>query len=270
MRPAAPQQAAGEWCLETSLLPDNPSRLRLASPLQRASLTPGLTAPGANADASSADPLRPAFQNGAPSIRAPKDAALNLPPITLGLVVACIAAFLGQQVFGDVIEEYFALWPVGEFFHVWQLITYFFLHGGVQHILFNMLGLVMFGSDLERVWGPRKYTAYILVSTIAAGLTQLAATAWSGDVFPTVGASGGIYGLLLAFALTFPNRIVTPLFPPIPMRARTFAMVFGGIELLSGITGTASGVAHFAHLGGMFGGFVLLMLWRLEAAEGRR
>ena len=150
-------------------------------------------------------------------------------------------------------------------FAIWQLGTYMFLHGGIEHILFNMLGLVMFGADLERVWGQRKYLAYILVSTIAAGLTQLTATAYTGDVFPTVGASGGIYGLLLAFALTFPNRVVTPLFPPIPMRARTFAVVFAGIELFSGITGTASGVAHFAHLGGMVGGFILLMLWRLEA-----
>jgi membrane associated rhomboid family serine protease len=191
---------------------------------------------------------------------------LNLPPITLGLVVACVAVFVAQQVSGPWIEQYFALWPAGEFFHVWQLVSYFFLHGGIEHILFNMLGLIMFGADLERVWGQRKYLAYILVSTIAAGLTQLAATAYTGDVFPTVGASGGIYGLLLAFALTFPNRVVTPLFPPIPMRARTFAVVFAGIELFSGITGTASGVAHFAHLGGMVGGFILLMLWRLEAA----
>ena len=195
---------------------------------------------------------------------------MNLPPITLGLVIACVAVFLGQQTYGTVIEDNFALWPVGENFHIWQLVSYFFLHGGVQHILFNMLGLVMFGSDLERVWGPRKYIAYVLVCTITAGLTQLAATAYSGDAFPTVGASGGIYGLLLAFALTFPNRVVTPLFPPIPMRARTFAVVFAGIELFSGVTGTASGVAHFAHLGGMLGGLVLLMLWRLEAAEAPR
>ena len=196
---------------------------------------------------------------------------LNPPPVTLALVIACVAVFLGQQAFDQTFTAYFALWPLGDFFHVWQLVTYFFLHGGVQHILFNMLGLVMFGSDLERMWGARRYSVYILVSTIAAGLTQLAATSHSGEVYPTVGASGGIYGLLLAFALMFPNRVVTPLFPPIPMRARTFAMVFTAIELYSGVTGTQSGVAHFAHLGGMAGGFVLLMLWRLQAPHaGRR
>ena len=195
---------------------------------------------------------------------------MNLPPVTLGLVIACVAVFLGQQSLGPVIEETFALWPLGDYFHVWQLVTYFFLHGGIQHILFNMLGLVMFGSDLERVWGARKYVSYVLISTIAAGLTQLVATYLTNSDVPTVGASGGIYGLLLAFALTFPNRTVTPLFPPIPMRARTFAVVFAGIELFSGVTGTAAGVAHFAHLGGMLGGFLLLMLWRLETVQGQR
>ena len=195
---------------------------------------------------------------------------LNLPPVTLGLIAACVLTYFAQQSYGGGIEALFALWPFGPLFHVWQLVTYFFLHGGLQHLLFNMLGLAMFGSDLERVWGPRKYLSLILVSTITGALTQQAVTWSSGDVFPTVGASGGIYGLLLAFAFTFPNRIVTPLFPPIPMRARTFALVFGGIEIFSGITGTQSGVAHFAHLGGMFGSLVLLLLWRLDQAENRR
>ena len=195
---------------------------------------------------------------------------MNLPPITLGLVIACVAVFLGQQVYGPFIEEMFALWPLGPYFHVWQLVSYFFLHGGIEHIAFNMLGLVMFGSDLERVWGPRRYGIYLLISTIASGLTQLAATYTSTEIYPTVGASGGIYGLLLAYALTFPNRIITPLFPPIPMRARTFAFVFAGIELFSGVTGTAAGVAHFAHLGGMLGGFLVLMVWRLGGAASAR
>jgi membrane associated rhomboid family serine protease len=194
----------------------------------------------------------------------------NLPPITLGLIVACVAVFFGQQRYDDTILTQFALWPFGENFHIWQLVSYFFLHGGIQHLMFNMLGLAMFGSDLERLWGQQRYIALIAVSTITAALMQQALTYSSGDIFPTVGASGGIYGLLLAFALTFPNRIVTPLFPPIPMRARTFAMVFGGIELFSGVTGTISGVAHFAHLGGMLGALLLMGLWRLEANDARR
>jgi len=188
---------------------------------------------------------------------------LNLPPITLGLVIACVAVFLGQQVQGPFIEQYFALWPLGENFHVWQLVSYFFLHGGVEHILFNMLGLIIFGPAIERAYGPRRYLTLILVSTIAAGLTQMALTAWTGDDAPTVGASGGIYGLLLAFAMTFPRATITPLIPPIPMRAPVAVAAFAAIELFSGITGTAAGVAHFAHLGGMLGAFLLIMLWRL-------
>jgi len=221
-------------------------------------LSAGLTAPAA----APMDRLR--------RTRTHRTTALNLPPITLGLIIACVAAFLGQQQFGAVIEETFALWPIGPNFHIWQLVSYFFLHGGVSHILFNMLGLAMFGAPLERIWGPRKYISFVLVATIAAGLTQLAIEAWTGGEFPTVGASGGIYGLLLGFALIFPNSIITPLFPPIPMRARTFAFVFAGIELFSGVTGTMAGVAHFAHLGGMLGGYLMLMLWRLEGANARR
>ncbi len=196
--------------------------------------------------------------------------SLNLPPITLGLLIACVAVFFGQQSYGDTITEQFALWPFGPLFHIWQLLTYFFLHGSLQHLIFNMLGLVTFGSDLERLWGPRRYISLILISTIAAALIQQAVSYSSGAQFPTVGASGGIYGLLLAFALTFPNRTLTLIFPPIPMKARTFALVFGGIELFSGVTGSVAGVAHFAHLGGMLGALILMLLWRLEDAEARR
>lgn len=195
---------------------------------------------------------------------------LNLPPITLALLAACVAVYFGPQSYGDAITEQFALWPFGPLFHIWQLLTYFFLHGGVQHLIFNMLGLVTFGSDLERLWGPRRYLSLILISTITAALLQQAISYSSGAVFPTVGASGGIYGLLLAFALTFPDRTVTLIFPPIPMKARTFAIVFGGIELFSGVTGAMPGVANFAHLGGMLGALILMQLWRLEDAEARR
>ncbi len=195
---------------------------------------------------------------------------LNLPPITLGLLAACVAAYFAQQSYGRSIEDLFALWPFGDQFHVWQLVSYFFLHGGLQHLLFNMLGLITFGSDLERLWGPNRYISLILISTITAALTQQAMSSYTGSFVPTVGASGGIYGLLLAFALTFPNRTITLIIPPIPMKARTFAMLFAGIELFSGVTGTMSGVAHFAHLGGMLGALILFGLWRLEANQAPR
>lgn len=195
---------------------------------------------------------------------------MNLPPITLGLVIACVVVFLGQQSNGLFLEQTFALWPVGPDFHIWQLVSYFFLHGSFEHILFNMLGLVIFGPAIERAYGPQRYITLILISTIAAGCTQLALTAYTGDNEPTIGASGGIYGLLLAFAMTFPRAIITPLIPPIPMRAPVAVAAFAAIELFSGITGTAAGVAHFAHLGGMIGALVIILLWRLEAAESRR
>ena len=194
---------------------------------------------------------------------------MNLPPITLALLIACVAAFLDQQIAGHSLIQQFALWPFGDRFHVWQLLTYFFLHGGVPHLVFNMFGLVMFGPELERRWGAQRYLSLIVVSTIAAALIQQGFSAYTDDIYPTVGASGGIYGLLLAFAMTFPRRIITLLFPPIPMRAPIFAGVFAAIELVSGITGTASGVAHFAHLGGMLGALVLMLLWRLEDGQAR-
>jgi membrane associated rhomboid family serine protease len=198
----------------------------------------------------------------ATSLHPEPNVPINLPPVTLGLLIACIAAYLVQTNAYAPIMEQFALWPFGAYFRPWQLVSYFFLHGGLQHLLFNMLGLVTFGSDLERLWGPGRYLVLIVISTIAAALAQQAMSYASGDFFPTVGASGGIYGLLLAFALTFPNRIVTLIFPPIPMRARTFAIVFAGIELFSGVTGTMAGVAHFAHLGGMLGALILMFVWR--------
>jgi len=156
----------------------------------------------------------------------------------------------------------FALWP-GERFEAWQLVTYSFLHGNLPHLLFNMLGLYMFGSDIERLFGTRFYLAYYFAAVVAAALCHLGVTAlMGGSNIPTVGASGGIYGLLLAFGWYFPQRRVMLLFPPIPMNARTFVVVFGALELFLGVTGTAAGVAHFAHLGGMLGGWLMIEVRR--------
>jgi len=165
------------------------------------------------------------------------------------------------------LAQTFALWPVGEQFAPWQLVTYAFLHGSVSHLVFNMFGLYMFGQDLERVWGPQRYLLYYTVSVVSAAAVQLGFAAWSGSPFPTVGASGGVFGLLLAFALYFPQRRVMLLIPPIPMPAWLFATLYGIVELVLGVTGTASGVAHFAHLGGMLGGYLLIWHWR---TNGRR
>jgi membrane associated rhomboid family serine protease len=197
---------------------------------------------------------------------------MRMAPVTQTLLLANIAIFMVQAVAEPLLVSYFALWPLhasasglggGGEFAPWQLITYSFLHGSLMHLLFNMLALYMFGSDIERVFGSRRYTFYYFTCVIAAALAQLAVSA-IGDwpPYPTVGASGGVFGLLLAFGLYFPRRMVMLIFPPIPMPAWLFVTLYGLLELFLGVTGTHQGVAHFAHLGGMLGGYLLIRSWR--------
>jgi membrane associated rhomboid family serine protease len=197
-----------------------------------------------------------------------------MPPVTQALIVANIAIFLLETFMGSVLVEHFALWPAARpgpstlpDFQPWQLVTYGFLHAGLPHLAFNMLGLYMFGADLERLFGARFYLAYYLASIVTAALTHLVITRWLGaPPLPTLGASGGIYGLLLGFGIYFPRRIVMLIFPPIPMPARVFVIVFAALELVLGVTGTQAGVAHFAHLGGMLGGWLMI---RYRRGSGR-
>jgi membrane associated rhomboid family serine protease len=191
-----------------------------------------------------------------------------IPPLTRALMIACTVIFMLQQVV--FLSGVFALWPIGSGnFLPWQLVSYAFLHGGVGHLFFNMLGLWMFGSELERVWGQRRYWQFLLAGVLTAALAQLLITALAGSRVPTVGASGALYALLLAFGMLFPNRVIMPLFPPIPMKARTFVIVFGALELLLGLM-DVGGVAHFAHLGGMVGGFLMIRYWRGHPPFGSR
>ncbi len=183
---------------------------------------------------------------------------IPMPPVTQSLIIANVAMFLLQISGGVPLVEWFALWP-GNDFQPLQLVTYSFLHGGFGHLFFNMFALYMFGEDIERLFGSRYYLSYYFASVVAAALSHLGVTfLMGGPEIPTVGASGGIYGLLLAFAIYFPQRRVVLLFPPIPMAARTFVILFGALELVLGVTGTAAGVAHFAHLGGMLGGWLMI------------
>jgi membrane associated rhomboid family serine protease len=188
-----------------------------------------------------------------------------LPPVTQALLVANIAVYLLSGL-GVLSLDEFALWPPGGFesrFAPWQLVTYAFLHGGIAHIFFNMLGLYMFGSEVERLFGSRFYLLYYFGCVVTAALTHLVVTGWIGaPAYPTVGASGGVYGLLLAFGVYFPQRRVLLLFPPIPLPARVFVILFAALELVFGVTGTAAGVAHFAHLGGMIGGWLMIQYRR--------
>jgi len=189
-----------------------------------------------------------------------------VPPVTLALLVANIAVFLLQDSAGPALLIWFALWPPGApgmpEFQFWQLVTYGFLHSGLAHIAFNMFALYMFGSDIERLFGARFFLQYYFACLVTAALTHLAVTAWMGaPPLPTIGASGAMFGVLLAYGWYFPQRRVMLIFPPIPMPARVFVAGYGALELILGVTGTASGVAHFAHLGGMLGGWLMIQ-WR--------
>jgi membrane associated rhomboid family serine protease len=190
------------------------------------------------------------------------------------LVLNGIAYFLLINSRGQLFEP-FALWPLGltgqtlenglaPQFQPWQLVSYSFLHGGLFHLLLNMYALWLFGSRIEMAWGSKAFGIYYFVCVIGAGLVQLLISSQAvseGDIYPTVGASGGVFGLLLAFGLTFPNERLMLLFPPIILKAKWFVVLYAAVELYAGVTGTLAGIAHFAHLGGMLFGYLLLLYW---------
>jgi membrane associated rhomboid family serine protease len=194
-----------------------------------------------------------------------------MPPLTQALIVANVLAFLIEQLSGGAVTGWFALWPLASgLFMPWQVVSYAFLHAGVTHLAFNMFGLWMFGSELERIWGSRRLGVFYAVSVLTAAAMQLLVTALLGIGAPTIGASGGLFGLLIGFAMVFPQRTITPLLPPIPMPAWLFVTLYGLIELTLGVTGSASGVAHFAHLGGLLGGWLVMRYWRRQPPFGAR
>jgi membrane associated rhomboid family serine protease len=188
----------------------------------------------------------------------------SLGPGVRGLLLACIALFLLEPLMPGLLDH-LALWPMSAGFQPWQLLTYAFLHGSLLHLTFNMIGLISFGRELEMWWGTRRFLRFYVGCVLTAALVQLAVTSSTGSLVPTVGASGGLYGLLLGFAVMFPKRRVLLLIPPIPMPAWVFALLFAVLELVLGVTGTASGIAHFAHLGGMLGGGWMLWRWARSA-----
>jgi membrane associated rhomboid family serine protease len=194
----------------------------------------------------------------------------SLPPVTKALILICVGMFCAQLILPPVFEGLLALWPLlsGNFMP-WQVVSYSFLHGSLTHLFFNMLALWMFGSEIERLWGGKRYMQFLLASALSAALVQLLWTFMAGSGAPTIGASGATFGLLLAFGMMFPNRTIMPLFPPIPMKAKYFVAIFGALELIFGVSGH-SGIAHFAHLGGMLGGFLMIRYWRGQAPFGRR
>lgn len=195
-------------------------------------------------------------------LRQPQQSAV--PNVIFALLVLNGLAFALQQYNPSFMVLNFGLWPTGvpaSPFAPWQLLTYGFLHGDIMHIAFNMFALWMFGRELELLMGPQRFLTYYLTCVIGAGVIQLMVAKFQGGLYPTIGASGGVFGILLAFGMTFPNRMIMLIFPPIPMRAKYFVVLYGLLELYLGVSGNAPGVAHFAHLGGMLFGFLLLQYW---------
>jgi len=201
---------------------------------------------------------------------------IQIPSVVRTLLIVNGGIFLLEIYTGGRLINSLALWPLGlsgltrfgavaPHFQFWQLVTYSFLHGGVLHLFLNMYALWMFGSRMENLWGGRAFTIYYFVCVVGAALVQLLVVtraASEGGIYPTIGASGGVFGLLLAFGMAFPNERLILIFPPVVLKAKWFVLIYGIIELWAGVTGTEAGVAHFAHLGGMLFGLLLLRYWR--------
>ena len=193
-----------------------------------------------------------------------------IPDVIFILLIANGLVFALQQFSPGLMERLFALQPLNsppgyQFppFLPWQLITYGFMHdtGSLMHIIFNMLMLWMFGRDIEQLMGARRFLIYYTVCVVGAGLVQLLVGVIQGWGVPTLGASGGVFGIFLAYGMAFPNRRLMLIFPPIPMKAKYFVIMLGIFELTLGFSGVKNGVANFAHLGGMLFGFVLIKYW---------
>ncbi len=211
-----------------------------------------------------------------------------IPPVTRNIIIINFLIWIISDLSHDFMYEKFALfYPKSPYFHWWQFVTHMFMHGGFWHVFFNMFTLYMFGSVLERVWGPKKYLLFYFVTGLGAaalhtGVEWIQCLHWEHIVntgaaadaiaanrsiqalcmTPTVGASGAIYGLLLGYAMLFPDSRMTLLFPPITLKAKWFVLIFAVIELLTGVTGVGGGIAHFAHLGGMLFGLILILWWK--------
>ena len=208
----------------------------------------------------------------------------NSAPATTNIIIINVLVMVMIALNREFMIEHFALfYPTSPFFRPWQFITHMFMHGGFWHIFFNMYTLWMFGSVLERAWGWKKFLlfyfvtglgaallhtgvqfieAQVYMSRIAEGSAQAAAALHRLNLTPTVGASGAIYGVLLGFAMLYPDAILTLIFPPVPLKAKWFVIIFAVIELLTGIFGVGGSIAHFAHLGGMLFGWLLIMYWK--------
>lgn len=202
----------------------------------------------------------------------------SIPTVIKNLLIINALVLLGQESRGplsEFLEQWFALWPIGpgpdilrfpdgatsqvHNFWPWQLLTYGFLHSGFMHLAFNMFGLWMLGTPLEQVWGPKRFAIFYFVCVIGGGVLQMLAT--YGGYTMTLGASGGVLGIVMAFGMIFPDQELYLMFIPIPIKAKWFAAGWVVLSIL-GSLGPGGGIAHMAHLGGMVFGYVLIQFWR--------
>ncbi len=208
----------------------------------------------------------------------------STPPVVMNLMIANLIVFLAMSLYDEMfIIGKFALFNVdmrelsreATLFEWWQPVTYMFLHGGFSHLFFNMFSLWMFGRTLEYEMGWKRFLTYYMVCGVGAAIAQIGVAqidfanmevgsmAWYNYMgIPTVGASGAVFGLLLAFGMMHPNALISLIFPPITLKAKWFVIIYGVLELFLGVSGNMDNVAHFAHLGGMFWGWLLLLWWR--------
>ena len=208
----------------------------------------------------------------------------SIPVVTKNLIIINAIIFVATLINQEFMIGTFALfYPTSPFFHWWQVITHMFMHGGFWHIFFNMYTLLIFGGVVERYLGPKKFLLFYFVCGLGAvalhlgveylqmqsymdGVAQGSATAMQNieaiKYTPTVGASGAIYGVLMGYAMLFPESRMTLLFPPVTLSAKWMVAIFAAIELFTGVTGISAGIAHFAHLGGMLIGWLMILWWR--------
>ena len=192
----------------------------------------------------------------------------NVPVVTKNLLIINVilfaATFLGERFFKTNVMGWLVLYdPHRVLFRLWQPVTYMFMHGGFWPLFMNMYTLYIFGSVVERMIGSRKFTILYLISGLGAAAVHLLVMTWMrGAAAPMLGASGAVYGVLIAYAMIFPNSRISLIFPPISLNAKWMVIIFAVLSLVVGVTGTAEGVAHFAHLGGMIFGFLVVYFWK--------
>lgn len=187
----------------------------------------------------------------------------NIPKAVKHIIIINVLMLVLTYLNNPLMSRWFALNPISFIWKPWQLVTYMFMHGGFGHLFFNMYTLFIFGSVLENVWGTKKFLTFYFVTGIGAALVNIGVQYLTGSFALTVGASGAIYGILMGYAMLYPDSMLTLILPPVSMKAKWFVLIFAGIELLLGISNNpADNVAHFAHLGGLVFAFILLMFWK--------